>query len=135
MVDEINQGMDERNERLVFDRIVRNCSSSSTQRLSQYFLVSPKLLPGLTALENENVSVLLVFNGPGIKIDARNFSLRLLKEQSQIQTHQNNSHDIKRKYDLITLRDDKTDVQAKKAVKKGRIAQKENIIRNIIELD
>ena len=30
VVDEINQGMDERNERLVFDRIVRSCSSSSS---------------------------------------------------------------------------------------------------------
>lgn len=28
VVDEINQGMDERNERLVFDRIVRSCSST-----------------------------------------------------------------------------------------------------------
>ena len=84
VVDEINQGMDERNERLVFDRIVRSCcsrptnlppassSSSSSSSSSagvrangsrgaeaeeagsrpkaQYFLVSPKLLPGLRAM-------------------------------------------------------------------------------------
>lgn len=85
VVDEINQGMDERNERLVFDRIVRSCCSQRTNVLpntsiaasssssasatttpmppttvsgvtetatvkAQYFLVSPKLLPGLRAM-------------------------------------------------------------------------------------
>ena len=43
-VDEINQGMDERNERLVFDRIVQSCCSEKNK--PQYFLVSPKLLQG-----------------------------------------------------------------------------------------
>lgn len=57
-VDEINQGMDERNERLVFSRIVANSANV------QYFLVTPKLLPGLTAMEMEHVTVLFVFNAP-----------------------------------------------------------------------
>merc|ERR1712167_314890 len=45
VVDEINQGMDERNERLVFDRIVSTCCDGVSK--PQYFLVSPKLLQGL----------------------------------------------------------------------------------------
>lgn len=125
VVDEINQGMDERNERLVFDRIVRSCCSRPTNSLSgactsasssssslsssssssssssqvngtpvrvngrrtaatpptggsgtgetgptvkaQYFLVSPKLLPGLRAMDNDDVTALMVYNGPGVK--------------------------------------------------------------------
>lgn len=63
--------MDERNERLVFDRIVQSCCSDpSSQDPSnakpQYFLVSPKLLQGLRALENDDVTVLMVWNGPGV---------------------------------------------------------------------
>ena len=90
VVDEINQGMDERNERLVFDRIVQSCctapasmtaqptasasaSSPSSQTnpankniRPQYFLVSPKLLQGLRAMQNDDVTVLMVWNGPGV---------------------------------------------------------------------
>jgi|AntAceMinimDraft_5_1070358.scaffolds.fasta_scaffold408725_1 hypothetical protein len=61
VVDEINQGMDERNERLVFKRIVENSVGSSRP---QYFLITPKLLQGLTAMDHEDVTVLFVFNGP-----------------------------------------------------------------------
>lgn len=72
VVDEINQGMDERNERLVFDIIVRNSCVSEEEKLMsanarkpQYFLVSPKLLQGLRAMEGDGVTVLMVWNGPG----------------------------------------------------------------------
>jgi hypothetical protein len=101
--------MDERNERLVFDRIVRSCcrvsaapgvstsgsncsptkststragsssscssSSSSSQHMDvsaprhgkpQYFLVSPKLLPALRSMDNDDVTALMVWNGPGV---------------------------------------------------------------------
>ena len=90
MVDEINQGMDERNERLVFDRIVSSCcssvdaasngtsslsssssssaSSTNSRPLSQYFLVSPKLLPSLRAMQHDDVTVLLVLNGSGCQL-------------------------------------------------------------------
>jgi hypothetical protein len=61
VVDEINQGMDERNERLVFKRIVENSVGS---KRPQYFLITPKLLQGLTAMDHEDVTVLFVFNGP-----------------------------------------------------------------------
>lgn len=67
IVDEINQGMDERNERLVCDRIVRNCCGS--KRSPQYFLVTPKLLEALQALNHDDITVLVVFNGPGAGID------------------------------------------------------------------
>eukprot|EP01038_Epipyxis_sp_PR26KG_P006201 gene6201-8539_t len=65
VVDEINQGMDERNERLVFDRIVQSCCGDDQK--PQYFLVSPKLLPGLRAMDNDDVTILLIWNGPGVK--------------------------------------------------------------------
>lgn len=71
VVDEINQGMDERNERLVFDIIVRNSCLSEVERSTavrkpQYFLVSPKLLQGLRSMESDGVTVLMVWNGPGV---------------------------------------------------------------------
>lgn len=68
-VDEINQGLDERNERLVFKRIVENSTrapedrSDSSSHCGQYFLITPKLLPNLTDMENEGVTVHCIFNG------------------------------------------------------------------------
>ena len=44
VVDEINQGMDPRNERMVHERMV---DIACQERTSQYFLVTPKLLSGL----------------------------------------------------------------------------------------
>ena len=61
MVDEINQGMDERNERLVFKRIVE-CTTGADR--PQYWLITPKLLEGLTAMDNPDVTALVVMNGP-----------------------------------------------------------------------
>ncbi len=51
VVDEINQGMDQINERLAFGRMVRN--STGSQSSSQYFLITPKLIQGLVAMENK----------------------------------------------------------------------------------
>lgn len=59
--------MDQTNERLVFDRIVHNCCEKREK--PQYFLVSPKLLPGMRAMDDDLVTVLLVMNGPGITND------------------------------------------------------------------
>lgn len=64
VVDEINQGMDERNERLVFDRIVQSCCEGVVK--PQYFLVSPKLLQGLRAMSHANCTALMVWNGGGV---------------------------------------------------------------------
>ena len=76
--------MDERNERLVVDRIVKSCCTdngiASKKTLStsqnallelqthkpQYFLVSPKLLQALRAIDHPDVTVLMVWNGPGV---------------------------------------------------------------------
>ncbi|EPX73311.1 Smc5-6 complex SMC subunit Smc5 [Schizosaccharomyces octosporus yFS286] len=58
IVDEINQGMDPRNERVVHSHIVNStCETPS----SQYFLVTPKLLPDLTY--HRNLKVLCICNG------------------------------------------------------------------------
>jgi len=57
-VDEINQGMDMRNERLVFELLVE---TSCNENDAQYFLLTPKLLTGLDY--NPKMSVLVVHNG------------------------------------------------------------------------
>jgi chromosome segregation ATPase len=44
VVDEINQGMDPRNERMVHERLV---DIACQERTSQYFLITPKLLNNL----------------------------------------------------------------------------------------
>jgi hypothetical protein len=66
-VDEINQGLDERNERLVFKRIVSNSTrvpeKGPTDHAGQYFLITPKLLPNLYDMEVEAMTVLFIFNG------------------------------------------------------------------------
>lgn len=67
-VDEINQGLDERNERLVFKRIVENSTKPPgkrglTDHCGQYWLITPKLLPNLTDMEVEAMNVVCVFNG------------------------------------------------------------------------
>ncbi|XP_015785462.1 structural maintenance of chromosomes protein 5 [Tetranychus urticae] len=63
IVDEINQGMDDTNERRVFDLIVETASTNS----SQYFLFSPKLLPKLTYTDRMHIHV--IFNGPKFSVD------------------------------------------------------------------
>ena len=67
-VDEINQGMDEIFERKVFSRVVTNscedAKDAPDDHTGQYFLITPKLLPNLEDMENENVTVLFIINGP-----------------------------------------------------------------------
>ncbi|XP_043507403.1 structural maintenance of chromosomes protein 5 isoform X1 [Frieseomelitta varia] len=58
-VDEINQGMDTVNERRVFNLLVKMTGRPNS---SQYFLLTPKLLPDLQY--SETVTVHCVFNGP-----------------------------------------------------------------------
>ncbi|KAK3096507.1 hypothetical protein FSP39_000824 [Pinctada imbricata] len=58
-VDEINQGMDPINERKVFELVVNTVCKRSC---SQYFLLTPKLLPDLEYANN--MTVLCVCNGP-----------------------------------------------------------------------
>ena len=68
-VDEINQGLDAHNERLVFHRIVRNSTKSPrkerlTHHCGQYFLITPKLLRNWYDMEEEAVTVHVVTSGP-----------------------------------------------------------------------
>jgi chromosome segregation ATPase len=58
LVDEINQGMDPRNERAIFSLVVRAATRPNTP---QYFLITPKLLLDLEY--SEAATVLAVFNG------------------------------------------------------------------------
>ncbi|KAI9271589.1 P-loop containing nucleoside triphosphate hydrolase protein [Phascolomyces articulosus] len=58
VVDEINQGMDPRNERMIHEQIVKGASKPGT---AQYFLITPKLLPDL--FYNERMRVLCIYNG------------------------------------------------------------------------
>jgi chromosome segregation ATPase len=61
VVDEINQGMDPRNERLVHSLLV---DVASRENSSQYFLITPKLLPSLEY--RDTMKVLCIFNGSHI---------------------------------------------------------------------
>ncbi|KAH7032081.1 hypothetical protein BKA57DRAFT_497617 [Linnemannia elongata] len=58
VVDEINQGMDPRNERLVHSQLVEKACKPNT---AQYFLITPKLLPNLEY--HERMKVLCIYNG------------------------------------------------------------------------
>jgi chromosome segregation ATPase len=58
VVDEINQGMDPRNERMIFETIARCGYAENTP---QYFMVTPKLLPNLPI--TAETTVFCVFNG------------------------------------------------------------------------
>ncbi len=57
------QGMDESNERSVFDLI----SETSSRNNSQYFLFSPKLLSDLSY--SEEMTIHVIFNGPFMEFD------------------------------------------------------------------
>ncbi len=72
-VDEINQGLDERNERLVFKRIVENSTKAPgpdgpTDHCGQYWLITPKLLPNLYDMEVAAMNVICIFNGTCISL-------------------------------------------------------------------
>ena len=69
VVDEINQGMDPRNERMVHSQVMHvACSNGS----SQYFLVTPKLLENLEY--HEKTRVLCIWNGTWVPPDFNNRS-------------------------------------------------------------
>jgi chromosome segregation ATPase len=64
VVDEINQGMDPRNERKVHSEIVHAACGPDS---SQYFLITPKLLPNLEY--RDEMTVLVIANGTWISDD------------------------------------------------------------------
>lgn len=59
LVDEINQGMDRRNERLVHNLLVSLCRDKAC---TQLFVITPKLVPGLDF--SSNMKVHSIFFGP-----------------------------------------------------------------------
>ncbi|KAK2747167.1 Structural maintenance of chromosomes protein 5 [Myotisia sp. PD_48] len=63
VVDEINQGMDPRNERMVHERMVDIACGQADSETSggQYFLITPKLLSGLAY--KPGMTVLCIFSG------------------------------------------------------------------------
>lgn len=62
VVDEINQGMDPRNERMVHERMV---DIACREHTSQYFLITPKLLTGLRY--DPRMTVLCITSGSGVE--------------------------------------------------------------------
>lgn len=86
-VDEINQGLDERNERLVFKRIVKNSTLApgavQNDHSGQYFLITPKLLPNLEGMDNPLVTVLVVLNGPFNFKDCRDWNVSKFLENAE----------------------------------------------------
>jgi structural maintenance of chromosomes protein 5 len=61
LVDEINQGMDARNERMVHSRMV---DIACQEHKNQLFVVTPKLLQGLRY--GDGVNVMVIANGKGV---------------------------------------------------------------------
>ena len=78
-VDEINQGLDERNERLVFKRIVTNSTGDpdnlQNDHSGQYFLITPKLLPNLEGMDNPRITAMIIMNGPYNFKDCRDWNV------------------------------------------------------------
>ncbi|KAK3066961.1 Structural maintenance of chromosomes protein 5 [Teratosphaeriaceae sp. CCFEE 6253] len=78
VVDEINQGMDPRNERLVHSRMVDiACAESSA---SQYFLITPKLLGGLRY--HESMKVHCIASGEYMPKDYRELDFGALAQRA-----------------------------------------------------
>jgi chromosome segregation ATPase len=75
VVDEINQGMDPRNERLVHERMVDIACSENT---SQYFLITPKLLNGLKY--HERMVVHTIYSGEMMPEDDSGLDLKELAD-------------------------------------------------------
>ncbi|KAM0260619.1 hypothetical protein ACHAQJ_002681 [Trichoderma viride] len=80
VVDEINQGMDPRNERMVHERMVEIACREHT---SQYFLITPKLLTGLRY--DPKMRVLCIASGEHMPKDGTKLNFgRCLKIQKRL---------------------------------------------------
>jgi len=70
VVDEINQGMDSHNERIVMNLLAENMEKKAAGTSGQFFVVSPKIIQNPTFLEKANTQCHTIFNGsmvqPGI---------------------------------------------------------------------
>ena len=77
VVDEINQGMDPRNERLVHERMVDIACQENT---SQYFLITPKLLHGLKF--HPRMKVHTIMSGEYMPTDNRKLDVVKMAERA-----------------------------------------------------
>lgn len=82
VVDEINQGMDPRNERLVHSRMVDIACSDGGEggRGSQYFLITPKLLNGLKY--HPKMKVHCIASGEYMPADHRQLDFGMLAKRA-----------------------------------------------------
>lgn len=80
VVDEINQGMDPRNERMVHERMVEIACKEHT---SQYFLITPKLLTNLKY--DRRMKVLCIASGEYMPSDHTGLDIRKVIEQRKKQ--------------------------------------------------
>lgn len=79
VVDEINQGMDPRNERMVHGRMVDVACQENT---AQYFLITPKLLTDLPYHSRMKISC--IFSGPNVaKMPGRAVTTQKILENSR----------------------------------------------------
>lgn len=82
VVDEINQGMDPRNERMVHERMVE---IACREHSSQYFLITPKLLTGLRY--DPKMRVLCIASGEHMPREGRKLDFkRCLRIQKGLMT-------------------------------------------------
>lgn len=80
VVDEINQGMDPRNERMVHERMVEIACREHT---SQYFLITPKLLTGLRY--DKRMKVLCIASGEHMPTDYKRLDVsKIIRIQRSI---------------------------------------------------
>jgi chromosome segregation ATPase len=79
VVDEINQGMDPRNERMVHERMVDIACAKNT---SQYFLITPKLLTGLKY--HPRMVVHTIYSGAKMPTEAGGLDIRKLAAMADI---------------------------------------------------
>ncbi|EDV21078.1 uncharacterized protein TRIADDRAFT_60489 [Trichoplax adhaerens] len=70
IVDEINQGMDPQNEKRIFEFVLE---VSSNSKVSQYLLITPKLLPNLCY--DGKLTALFIYNGPNM-LDQQQWNLK-----------------------------------------------------------
>jgi len=84
VVDEINQGMDPKNERKVFELMA---AAATTEGTSQYFLITPKLLPDLDY--NDKMTIHSIYNGQGLESTGEeSFNVETVIEQHRIRCSQ-----------------------------------------------
>ena len=75
LVDEINQGMDRHNEKLVHNTLV----SLSAPNSPQFFIITPKIVPDLTFCENMKVHIVFAASFNSIQKSYDNYKFNILK--------------------------------------------------------